>query len=180
MDSGGGEGRSLIARLRAAPPWVWISIILGAGVLVVSWLIYRNQATGASASGSGLTVGAVPADGTGQPAWPTNTNGFESNNLNDLMALLQYIQSNQTPNPSPTATPGPPPPPKPGSGGTTTQIVTLSQPESLNQIASQYGLGTANVGWLQSWNQGLSKLPGFSKPWWTLPAGTKVTIPKAG
>ena len=97
----------LFAKLRAAPPWVWISILLGAGVLVVSWLIYRNQAT-ANANGTNPAgQGTVPADGTGQPLWSTaDTSGMVTGNVTDLANLLAYLESQQTPNPPNVAPPG--------------------------------------------------------------------------
>ena len=123
MDSSGGGFRALMARLRSAPPWVWISILIAAAVLVVSWLIYRNQAT-ANANGTNPAgQGTVPADGTGQPLWSTaDTSGMITGNVTDLANLLAYLQSQATPNPPNVAPPGGgtiigPPRLTPGPGG---------------------------------------------------------------
>ncbi len=156
------SGQGLLARLRAAPPWVWISILLAAGVLIVSWLIYRQKQAGASGSLSDLSAGSVPANGSGQPVWPSS-DATAGSNFGELQALLQYIASTKTPNPTPTASPK-----------TQTKSITLASDASLNDIAKQYGV---SEGWLASWNRQLSNANWFTHPWWKIPKGTKVNIP---
>lgn len=168
MDSQGGGGfRALIARLKSAPPWVWISLILAAGVLVVSWLIYRNQATananGTSSTSSSAGQGTVPLDGAGQPLWNTaDTSGMMTGNVTDLANLLAYLQSTQTPNPPATATPPPPP-----SGTTTTpggnngaQYFTVQKYSAANwrnsTLAGIAGMYNTTVGKLQSLNPNIT------------------------
>ncbi len=131
----GGIG-GLFARLRHAPPWVWIAIAVAAVGVVIAYMSYRKQqaaANGAAtSSGQDTTgVGAVPAGGSGQPIWPSGDpggmGGFgQTGNLAELLALLQYLQSLQTPNPPPTAKPpipttrppgAQPPVPIPGGNG---------------------------------------------------------------
>lgn len=154
--------RNLLDRIRATPLWVWISILLAAGVLVVSWLIYKHQSGGASTPNG--TVGYVPSDGSGQPIWPVDTSGLSGNGYADLIAYLQYINSQKTPNPPGTAHP------------TTTTKLTLNHAESLQQVANEQHVSLA---WLKSWNAQLANQPGYNKTWWTLPAGTAVNIPHA-
>lgn len=113
MESEGGTGfRGAIARLRHAPLWVWLTVLLTAGLLLFAYLQYRKSNSGTS-SGAGTTsaaLGTVPSDGAGQPLWNTaDTSGMLSNNGTELAALLAYLQSQQTPNPTPTATPSNPP-----------------------------------------------------------------------
>lgn len=169
MDDGStGPIRGPLARLRHAPLWVWITIALTFGLLVFAYLQYKKNQS-ANTSGSSQSLGTVPADGAGQPLWSTvDTTGMSTGNWSDLQALLAYIQSLQTPNPPPTAPPGG------TTTGTTVTHVKLSKPESLNDIAKQYGVSLA---WLKSWNAQLKNQPGYNKPWWTLPAGTQVNIP---
>ena len=112
-----GGVRGALGRLRHAPLWVWITILLTFGLLIFAYLQYRKSAAGTSATSGGTSAagyGTVPTAGTGQPMWDTaNQGAFTTGNASDLAALLAYIQSQQTPNPSPTATPSPPPPPTP-------------------------------------------------------------------
>lgn len=123
-------GGGLFAKLKAAPPWVWISIILGAGVLVVSWMIYRNQATANGTNPAGQ--GTVPADGTGQPLWSTaDTSGMQTGNVQDLLNLLAYLQSTQTPNPPDVAPPGATTPPPAATPPPVATSPTLKNPPIL-------------------------------------------------
>ena len=149
----------LFAKLKAAPPWVWISIILGAGVLVVSWMIYRNQAAANATGTNPAGQGTVPADGTGQPLWSTaDTSGMQTGNWQDLQNLLAYLQSQQTPNPPGVAPPGgtittPPilaPGPSggvnpPTSGGSAAQYFTITQNYSTTNRATTTLSGIAGL-----------------------------------
>jgi len=113
MESTGGPIRGALARLRSAPLWVWITILLTFGLLIFAYLQYRkngaaNSTTGTTGSSSSAGLGTVPGDGTGQPLWNTaDTSGFVAGNVTDLAALLAYLQSQQTPNAPTTATPTP-------------------------------------------------------------------------
>lgn len=109
--SGSGPIRGALERLRSAPLWVWITILISLGLLVFAYLQYRksNAASSSTGSSSSLGQGVVPTDGAGQPMWNTaDQGGFVAGNVTDLAALLAYLQSQQTPNPPPTATPNPP------------------------------------------------------------------------
>ena len=108
MESQGGTGfRGAVARLRHAPLWVWLTVLLTFGLLVFAYLQYRKGSSSSSTTGTNsAALGTVPTDGSGQPLWNTaDTSGMISGNYSDVLALLQYLQSQQTPNPSPTATP---------------------------------------------------------------------------
>lgn len=168
----GGWFHNLMARIRSTPAWVWISIALAAGVLVVTWLIYRQKQNAADSGG------AVPGNGTGQPNWPGgDSNSLDAQELQQLLAELQDL-IDKLPKPAPPG--GDKKPPPGGKKPPKTKTITLSKPESFNQIAVEQGLGLKNVDWLKSWNLNLKNLPGWGKPWWTLPAGTKVVIPIPG
>lgn len=174
MESQGGTGfRGALARLRHAPLWVWLTVLLTFGLLVFAYLQYRKSQANSATGASSAALGTVPGGGAGQPLWNTaDTSGMLSGNMTDLQALLAYLQSQQTPNPSPTATPT-----SPGTTpqGTTVTQLKLTAPASLQSIANQYAGG--NLAWLKSWNAQLGSQPGYAKPWWTLPAGTVVNIP---
>ena len=112
MESTGGPIRGALARLRSAPLWVWITILLTLGLLIFAYLQYRKNGAANSTTGSSSSagLGTVPGDGTGQPLWNTaDTSGFVAGNVTDLAALLAYLQSQQTANAPTTATPTPPP-----------------------------------------------------------------------
>lgn len=170
MESSGGGVRGALERIRHAPMWVWLTVLLTAGLLIFAYLQYRKGSAGDTSNSSGspgssAALGTVPADGSGQPLWNTaDTSGFVAGNVTDLAALLAYLKSQNTPNPPTTATP-------------TTQYrtITLQKPTSFNDLAKQYTNGQTS--WLISWNRNLSNLPGYQHPWWTLPAGTVVKIP---
>src|SRR6185437_15810428 len=120
MEGTGGPIRGALARLRSAPLWVWITILLTFGLLIFAYLQYRKSQTSASGasdtSSTSAGLGTVPADGSGQPLWNTaDTSGFVAGNVTDLANLLAYLQSQQTPNAPTTATPTP----APGTGTTT-------------------------------------------------------------
>src|SRR5690348_3318885 len=111
MEGASGPIRGALARLRSAPLWVWITILLTFGLLVFAYLQYRkNSANGTSSTTStSAGLGTVPSDGTGQPLWNTaDTSGLVSGNPAELAAILAYLQSQQTPNAPPTASPNPP------------------------------------------------------------------------
>ena len=111
MEGAGGPIRGALARLRSAPLWVWITILLTFGLLVFAYLQYRkNSANGTSSTTStSAGLGTVPSDGTGQPLWNTaDTSGMVSGNPAELAAILAYLQSLQTPNAPTTASPNPP------------------------------------------------------------------------
>ncbi len=161
---GSGGVRGALERVRHAPMWVWLTVLLTAGLLVFAYLQYRKNAAGDTTGGSSAALGTVPADGSGQPMWNTaDTSGFVAGNVTDLAALLAYLKSQQTPNPPPTASP------------TQYRTITLQKATSFNDLAKQYTNGQTS--WLLSWNRNLSNLPGYAKPWQTLPAGTVVKIP---
>ena len=166
MESTGGV-RGALERVRHAPAWVWLTVLLTAGLLIFAYLQWRKGGGTSDSSGSpggSAGLGTVPADGSGQPMWNTaDTSGFVAGNVTDLAALLAYLKSQQTPNPPPTASP------------TQYRTITLQKPTSLNDLAKQYTNG--QVSWLKSWNQNLSSLNGYAKTWQTLPAGTVVKIP---
>jgi len=114
MESTGGPIRGALARLRSAPLWVWITILLTFGLLIFAYLQYKkSQSSGATGSatdtsGSSAGLGTVPADGSGQPLWNTaDTSGFVAGNVTDLANLLAYLKSQNTPNAPTTATPTP-------------------------------------------------------------------------
>lgn len=100
--------RNLFERMRHAPLWVWLTVLLTAGLLIVAYLQYKKSATsGTTTSAAGQ--GTVPVDGSGQPLWSTaDTSGMISGNGSELQAILAYINSLQTPNAPTTATPGTP------------------------------------------------------------------------
>jgi len=113
MEGASGPVRGALARLRSAPLWVWITILLTFGLLVFAYLQYRkNSANGSTTGGVSSTsagLGTVPSDGSGQPLWNTaDTSGMVSGNPAELAAILAYLQSLQTPNAPPTASPNPP------------------------------------------------------------------------
>ncbi len=100
-----GGFRGALARLRAAPLWVWITILLTFGLLIFAYLQYKKNG-GERATTNAASNGTVPVDGSGQPLWNTADQGaFTTGNAPELAALLAYIQSQQTPNPPPVATP---------------------------------------------------------------------------
>lgn len=155
MEGTSGPIRGALARLRSAPLWVWITILLTFGLLVFAYLQYKkSQTSGASdTSSTSAGLGTVPADGSGQPLWNTaDTSGFVAGNVTDLANLLAYLQSQQTPNAPTTATPTPP------TGTTTTtgstaQYFTITQNYSsahratttLSGIAGLYHTTVANL-----------------------------------
>ncbi len=135
-----GEG-NLLERLRQAPPWVWISILLGAGVLVVSWLIYKKSQQPQDLN-SVLSSGVVPYGGAGQPDWASAASGdaFSSGfTQTDWQNLVNYLLSTQTPNPQPPATPTPTP--SPGSS----KYYQTGGGETLAAIANKFGLRLSDL-----------------------------------
>ncbi len=134
-----GEG-NLLERLRQAPPWVWISILLGAGVLVVTWLIYKRSQQPQDLN-SVLSSGVVPYGGAGQPDWASALSGdaFTSGfTTTDWQNLVNYILSQQTPNPPPAATPDPTP-------VTSSKYYQAGNGETLAEIASKFGLKLSDL-----------------------------------
>lgn len=111
MESQGGSGfRGALARLRHAPLWVWLTVLLTFGLLVFAYLQYRKSSSSGTTGTSSAALGTVPSDGSGQPLWNTaDTSGMLSSNGTEWAALLAYLQSQQTPNPTTTATPTTPP-----------------------------------------------------------------------
>lgn len=187
MESQGGSGfRGALARLRHAPLWVWLTVLLTFGLLVFAYLQYRKSAANSSANGtSSAALGTVPSAGSGQPLWSSaDTSGMITGNGSDMQAILAYINSLQTPNPSPTATPTTPPPviaPGPSGGvnpptrPTTVTTVTFPAGTTINDVLKKYpGLSGA---WLQSWNK-QANANWFSHPWWQFPTTTKLNIPQ--
>ena len=150
--SGGGPIRGALARLRAAPMWVWITILLTFGLLIFAYLQWRKSsansttaATGTSADTSSAGLGTVPASGSGQPLWNTaDTSGFVAGNVTDLANLLAYLRSTQTPNAPTTATPTTPtttPTTTPASSGA--QYFTITQNYSSSNWATTTLAGIA-------------------------------------
>lgn len=168
MESQGGGFRGALERLRHAPLWVWLTVLLTFGLLVFAYLQYRKSQTNATGTSS-AALGTVPSDGSGQPLWNTaDTSGMLTGNMTDLQALLAYLQSQQTPNPSPTATPSAP------GGSTTVTHMTFPAGTTINDVLAQNpGLSAA---WLQSWNRQANQ-QWFSHPWWKFPSATTLNIP---
>lgn len=184
MESQGGAGfRGALARLRHAPLWVWLTVLLTFGLLVFAYLQYRKSQTSSTGTSS-AALGTVPGSGSGQPLWNTaDTSGMITGNGSDMQAILAYINSLQTPNPSPTATPTPtttppppPPPPPTTTGKAPTQVthVTFPAGTTVNDVLKKYpGL---SLTWLQAWNAQANQ-QWFSHPWWQFPTTTKLNIP---
>lgn len=112
MESQGGSGfRGALARLRHAPLWVWLTVLLTFGLLVFAYLQYRKSSSSSASGTTSAALGTVPGSGSGQPLWSSaDTSGMITGNGSDMQAILAYINSLQTPNPSPTASPTTPPP----------------------------------------------------------------------
>ena len=133
---------NLIARLKATPPWVWISIAIAAAALVISFLIYRNSQNGNAATAGpvnpGDTTGGYSPYGNNGPA--TGGDSAATNSL--LQQIIDLLKggsgssggsggsggcggsggdggSGTNPNPGP---PPAQPVPMPASGGTTPPV----------------------------------------------------------
>ena len=150
-----GGFRGALGRLRHAPLWVWITVLLTFGLLIFAYLQYRKSSAASSAAPAGL--GTVPTDGSGQPLWDTASNGaFTSGNASDLAALLAYIQSHQTPNPSPTATPRAP-------GGPENQAFLAYQAEHPSMSASAFNSRWVKIFGKSATNTNLTGLSGSTE-----------------
>jgi hypothetical protein len=154
--------RSIAERLGVDTWVVWV----GLAALVVALVLIFRRLSGAT-GGTGLF-----GDVTNGP-WST---GADHTNSSGAIDSSPPGGADTGSTPSPTA-----PPPSSGGIQTTTRVTTikLNRPTSLDSIAAQYHISKSNMGFLQAWNQQLSNQPGYSKTWWTLPAGTVVNIPNA-
>jgi hypothetical protein len=138
-----GEGaKGAIAKLKDAPPWVWIGLAISAAILIyMIWSNNQNQAANGTAQGASDTTGT--GNGTLQPGdygyGATGGGGTDlSGQLNDIQNELQSLVTsfsnpfqpptpppvpvppptgNGTPSPPPSPWPVDKPPPKPPTGG---------------------------------------------------------------
>lgn len=122
--------RNFFERMRHAPLWVWLTVLLTAGLLVFAYLQYKKSATGGTTAAA--SQGTVPANGSGQPLWSTaDTSGMITGNGSELQAILAYINSLQTPNAPTTAAPG-----TPSTTPTTTHISSGGTSPAVQSVAS--------------------------------------------
>lgn len=107
--------RGLFAKLKKAPPWVWIAILVAAVGVVIAYMSYRKQQALAAGTASGATdtsAGSVPGGGSGQPNWPAgDMSGFATSNDAVWQALLDYLMQMKPPVPTPAPSPNPGPVP---------------------------------------------------------------------
>lgn len=110
--------RNLIARLKAAPPWVWITIAIAAAGLVISFLIYRNSQSGSATTGSvnpGDTTGGYSPYGNNGPA-TGDSNSSTNDLLQQIINLLNQMKAPPMQPPPVPPAPGPVPATNPGGG----------------------------------------------------------------
>lgn len=170
MESTGGPIRGALARLRSAPLWVWITVLLTFGLLIFAYLQYKKGSAASSSStdstgSSSAGLGTVPDSGVGQPNWASaDQGGFVAGNVTDLAALLSYLKSNQTPNPPSVATPAasiPQAPGAPTSSPNGNALVTTSNGTYFH-ISQRYSAATAGTttlsGLAHRYNTTVSKL----------------------
>lgn len=145
--------RGLFAKLRKAPPWVWIAIVIAAIGVVIAYMSFRKQQALANGTASGATdtsAGSVPGFGSGQPNWPAgDINGFATSNDAVWQALLDYLMQMKPPVPTPAPSPQPSPvpgyqPPIQSGGyglGPVPGTIVNIQPWQQGRFASRFGFG---------------------------------------
>lgn len=82
-------------------PGTWIGIGVSGAVLAIAYLAYRNQLSGGTATSTGTVAGAPNYSSTGLPPVSATDNELQA----EMASILQYLQSQQTPNSPGTAAP---------------------------------------------------------------------------
>lgn len=142
-------------RLKKAPPWVWIAIVVAVAGVIIAYMTYRKQQNAAnSATQASAADGSVPSGGSGQPNWQGSDSGmFATSNDAQWQALLQYLLQFKPPVPTPA------PPVAPPSGG--------PQPPVPTGGSGGYGLGPVpgTIFQVQPWQQGrlTQRFGGFAR-----------------